>query len=276
MKIKSCILKGGLSLVFLLFLGCSKESIEEVQTNTNLDAALSIKFRGTSNTFYGPQVKLGQGHVRTWIRISKDGVPEEIGIATSKNLLDHLPSGDDPVQLVLPFHQKARELTPFDHVFFDWNPHGHEPEGVFTVPHFDVHFYMTSVADREAIPIYPDAMAQFDNYPPAGYLPSDYFTPPAGGTAAPQMGTHWLPVSFVPPFTNILIYGSYDGEVTFIEPMNTVDYLRNGALPFSEAYSQPTKFAKTSYYPTVYNVYSDTKSNQYYISLSNFVHRDAE
>lgn len=275
MKIKSLILNAGLSLVLLLFLGCNKESFEGVPTDANLDAAVSLKGRTKSNTFYGPQVKLGQGHVRTWIRIAHDGVPEEIGIEMSKNLLDRLPEGDDPVQLVLPIHKKAMEVTPFDHVFFDWNPHGHEPEGLFTVPHFDVHFYMTSVAEREAIPIYPEAMAQFDNYPPAGYLPNDYGTPPNGGTAVPMMGTHWLPMSFGPPFTNILIYGSFDGEVTFVEPMNTVAYLNSG-VPFSEAFSQPTNFAKTSYYPTVYNVYQNSKNQKQIISLSEFVHRDTE
>ena len=89
----------------------------------------------------------------------------------------------------------------------------------------------------------------FDNYPPPGYLPVDYITPPDGGTAVPMMGTHWIPLSFAPPFTNILLYGTYDGEVTFVEPMNTLAYINSG-VPFSEAYSQPTKFAKTGYYPT--------------------------
>tara|TARA_R110002051_G_scaffold30519_2_gene70656 strand:- start:1894 stop:2718 length:825 start_codon:yes stop_codon:yes gene_type:complete len=274
MKIRS-IFVSGIALVLLSVMGCSKEGLEEIPSQSYTTKAKLEKSRTKTNTFYGPQVKLGQGHVRSWIRIAHSGIPEEIGIEMSKNLLNQLPGGDDPVQLVLPIHIKAKEVTPFDHVFFDWNPQGHEPDGVFTVPHFDVHFYMTSVAEREAIPIYQEAMDQFDNYPPTGYLPNDYITPPDGGTAVPMMGTHWIPVGFAPPFSNILLYGSYDGKVTFIEPMNTVEYLESG-IPFSEAFSQPSKFAKTTYYPTVYNVYKNSKDQKQIISLSDFVHRDAE
>ncbi|MCK0145556.1 DUF5602 domain-containing protein [Arenibacter sp. F26102] len=261
----------GVGLIFLLtLLGCSPEStIEDTLEPVKGKALLK------SNTFYGPQISLGKGHVRSWLRLAKDGTPEELGVEMSKNLLNQLPEGDDPVQLVLPLHKKAKENTPFDHIFFDWNPHGHEPEGVFTAPHFDVHFYLTSVAAREAIPTYLEAKPLFDNYPPPGYLPVDYETPPDGGTAVPMMGTHWIPTSFVPPFSNILLYGSYDGEVTFVEPMNTVAYIDSG-VPFTEAYSQPAKFAKTSYYPTVYNVYRNPKDQKQIISLSEFVHREAE
>ncbi|MCM4171609.1 hypothetical protein DHD32_08965 [Arenibacter sp. TNZ] len=258
-------------MLLLLSLGCSKEStVEDALEPVNGKAILKAT---KTNTFYGPQISLGKGHVRSWIRIAKDGTPEELGVEMSKNLLHQLPVGDDPVQLVLPLHKKAMEVTPFNHVLFDWNPHGHEPPGVFDVPHFDVHFYLTSVAAREAIPIYPEAMAQFDNYPPPGYLPDDYKAP--GGTEVPMMGTHWVPISFIPPFSNVLLYGTYDGELTFIEPMNTVAYIESG-IPFSEAYLQPTKFAKTSNYPTVYNVYQNSKDQKQIISLSEFVHREAE
>lgn len=274
MRIKS-FLFSLFALISLIFAGCNKEEFEDTHSESFSSKAKLEQNKTKTNTFYGPQVKLGQGHVRTWIRIAHDGKPEEIGIEMSKNLLDQLPEGDLPLQLVLPLHQKAKRVTPFDHVFFDWNPHGHEPEGVFNVPHFDVHFYMTSVADREAIPIYDDATTQFDNYPPAGYLPDDYVTPPNGGTAVPRMGTHWIPLSFVPPFENILLYGSYDGEVTFIEPMNTLANLESG-VPFTEAFSQPIKFAKTSYYPSTYNVYQDAKHNRQIISLSDFIYREAE
>ena len=233
----------GMGLIFfLMLLGCSPES-----TIDDTLEPVTSKAHLKSNTFYCPQISLGKGHVRSWIRIAKDGTPEELGVEMSKNLLTQLPEGDDPVQLVLPLHRKAKENTPFDHVFFDWNPHGHEPDGVFTVPHFDVHFYLTSVAAREAIPTYPEAKPQFDNYPPPGYLPDDY----------------------------ILLYGTYDGEVTFVEPMNTIAYINSG-VPFSEAYSQPTKFAKTAYYPTVYNVYQNSKNQRQIISLSEFVYREAE
>ena len=39
----------------------------------------------------------------------------------------------------------------FQFVQFDWNPKGHEPEGVYTLPHFDFHFYTVSDAAVMAI-----------------------------------------------------------------------------------------------------------------------------
>jgi hypothetical protein len=33
----------------------------------------------------------------------------------------------------------------------DWNPRGHIPDGVYTVPHFDVHFYLITREQREEI-----------------------------------------------------------------------------------------------------------------------------
>lgn len=277
MKNKLLCTNCGLFLALVLLLGCNKEGLEGDQPVETIGETTSLKNVGKTNTFYGPQVNLGKGHVRTWIRIAHDGVPEELGIEMSNGLLEKLPAGDEPVQLVLPMHKKVGEVTLFDHVFFDWNPHGHEPEGLFTVPHFDVHFYMTTVAEREAIPCYTEAPDKFDNWPLLEYLPADYFTPPLGGTATPKMGSHWLPVNLGDflPFTNILIYGTYDGKVTFVEPMNTLAYLQSG-VPFSMPYSQPAKFAKASYYPTVYNVYQDDKNDRQIISVSHFVHREGE
>ena len=99
----------GIGLIFLLMLlGCSPEStIDDTLEPVNSKALLK------SNTFYGPQISLGKGHVRSWIMIAKDGTPEELGVEMSKNLLNQLPEGDDPVQLVLPLHKKAKENTLF-------------------------------------------------------------------------------------------------------------------------------------------------------------------
>ncbi|MEP6495442.1 MAG: hypothetical protein ABJF01_22335 [bacterium] len=46
-------------------------------------------------------------------------------------------------------------MSGFDHVVLDWNPAGHEPEHVYTLPHFDFHFY--SVSEAEQMKIMPDA-----------------------------------------------------------------------------------------------------------------------
>ena len=39
---------------------------------------------------------------------------------------------------------------PYRFMMLDWNPQGHQPPGVYTVPHFDFHFYM--VPDQLPVP----------------------------------------------------------------------------------------------------------------------------
>lgn len=227
-----------------------------------------------ANTFYGAQVHIGDGKVRSWIRITHANVPEEIGIEMTPGALTGLPE-EEHVSLVLPLHQKAIALTPFDHIGLNWNPHGHPPAMFFSAPHFDVHFYMMSLAERLAIPAYsPATDALFNTYPPAGYMPANYITAPGGDAAEPQMGKHWLPPppSFL-PFTKVMILGTYNGKFTFVEPMVTLDYLQSG-VSSSQPYSQPIHFEHTGkYYPTVMNFYKDETTGKQYVTLSHFVKR---
>ena len=218
------------------------------------------------NTFKGPEVKMGAGHAHSWITINHKGVPTEIGMQMTASAIKELPH--DHASFVLPLHQKALDKTAFEHLTIDWNPHGHPPATVFTVPHFDFHFYTITNEARLAIPPYPLAMAAFDNLPPAGYIPTVYKADPGG---VPQMGKHWGDGSVAPgTFSKTMIYGSYNGKVIFVEPMITLDVIQKG-VPFSLAYAQPDLFAEHTYYPTKYNFY--VKEGKYNVTLSDFVLR---
>jgi hypothetical protein len=228
-----------------------------------------------TKTFSGPQVQMGNGKARSWIKIN-DGVPQEIAIEMTAGALQNLPTGaehHEESSFILPLHQKASSVTPYDHLTIDWSPQGHPPPGIYDAPHFDFHFYMISVAEQLAIP--PPPAGLFDINPPPGYLPADYVID-AGGV--PQMGKHWidrtspeLPPSSK-PFTYTLIYGSYNGKVTFHEPMVTRQFLLSGTEVHA-AIKQPQLYSKTNtYYPTQFNIYKDS-SGKIYISLSKFVWR---
>jgi hypothetical protein len=218
------------------------------------------------NTFKGPQVQMGNGHARSWITIDHAGVPNEIAMEITASGIEGLPHG--PAEYVLPLHQKALDVTSFEHLVINWAPEGHPPGGVFTVPHFDLHFYTIPNAARLAIPEYPMAMEAFDKLPPDGYIPEGYMPEPGG---IPQMGKHWVDGSVAPgTFTKTMIYGSYDGKVHFVEPMITVEVFQK-AEAFSLAYAQPTLFAEHTYYPTRYNFYA--KDEKYYVTLTEFVMR---
>lgn len=270
-----------ITLGILLFLfACSSDDM----TNSDLQSNSTALLSGKTNTdkllvFKGPEVQFGYGKVRSWISVSLSGTPNEIGLEITpeafKNLTDEndkkIPA--DHSTVIVPLHLKAKQLTPFNHIGLNWNPHGHIPEGVFDVPHFDIHFYMISIADQMAIPAWSqETDAAFNNYPPEGYMPADYFTPPGDATAEAQMGKHWLPVNLGAflPFSKIMIYGSYNGKVIFTEPMITLDHLLSH-VDSSTDYSQPEFFQKPGNYPTKYNIYHNPDNGNTYITLSGFV-----
>ncbi|NDP26705.1 MAG: hypothetical protein GZ087_04660 [Flavobacterium sp.] len=272
-----------LGSLFLLF-SCSQD--EKVTTDLQESTPSSFTAKMSSNkfnVFKGPEVTLGYGKVRSWIIMNKkNGHPREIGIEITpkafKNLMPENNSKTVPPNgstIVVPLHPKASHLTPFDHIGINWNPNGHQPAGVFDVPHFDFHFYMISVEEQMAIPEWsPVTDAAFNLYPPMGFMPADYGTPPGPATAEPQMGKHWAPnnLGAYLPFSKIMVYGSYNGQFIFVEPMVTLDYLLS-KTDFSMNYSQPEHFVKAGNYPTKYNIYHDALTGNTYITLSEFVAR---
>lgn len=262
-------------MLLLLFLSCSDD--KPVVDGSQDLATAPLSRNGTKvKMFKGPVMSLGDGTVRSYVSMNADGFPLEIGIEMSHDALENLPMHAEEHELVLRLHHHAREATPFDHILINWNPEGHEPTGVFSVPHFDFHFYMMPLAERVQIPAWsPTTDAAFNNYPPEGYMPATYFTPPGAGTAEPRMGKHWLPVNLGEflPFSKIMILGSYDGEVTFIEPMITLDHLLS-ETDSSEAYPQPASFAEAGNYPTKYNIHHDMQTGHIHITLSDFVARN--
>jgi hypothetical protein len=143
---------------------------------------------------------------------------------------------------------------------------------VYDLPHFDFHFYKITVDQQMAIPPYEVAPAGFDNYPAPEYFPPAYFNP---GGGVPQMGAHWIdvlsPEFHGVPFTHTFIYGSYNGKVTFEEPMITLETIQNTDYLEKEI-RQPQKFDPlNTNYPTGYKIWKDDKHGRHYVALYNFV-----
>jgi hypothetical protein len=232
-----------------------------------------------SGVFKGPVEKFQHGKAWTWVQVDKQDKPVRIGIAIDDEAMNSLDPGGDHNgghnhvnALSLDFHPKAA-ITPFKHALLDWNPNGHEPAGVYDLPHFDFHFYMTNEAERLAIPPYEVDNTGFLNFPAAGYMPGVYVPTPGG---VPQMGTHWIDVNAPEinggTFTQTFIYGSYNGNTTFYEPMITKSFLGNNTS-FVRNIPVPTKFKTAGYYPTQMRI---EKSNGVTsIILEGFVYRQA-
>lgn len=274
----------------LLFFGLLvvQSCSDEIVVSNNVTYLLKGETTKTKMRIYaGPVVAVGEGQARTWITLDSKGFPMEIAIEITEDAIKN--PGDDAemdmtdgamemehgAMTMLPLHTKAKNATPFDHVGINWNPHGHPPADVFDTPHFDFHFYTISLEEQLAIPSYSAATdALFNTYPAAEFLPANYFTPPGEDTAEAQMGKHWIPTNLGDylPFSKILVYGSYNGKVNFIEPMVTQAYLLQ-KINTSESYSQPLSVQKKGNYPTKYNVYHDTATGKTQITLSDFVSR---
>ena len=224
--------------------------------------------------FKGPVTQVYQGKAWTWVQIGAAGNPEKLAITLTDDALNSLPLDGDADETVwnLQFHPKAG-ATPFNHLEMGWNPHGHEPAHIYDRPHFDFHFYMMTPGEVAAIPPYDVDSLKFKNWPAPAYFPPTYFNP---GGGVPQMGTHWVDVTSGEfngqGFTQTFIYGSYDGKVTFYEPMITLDFLKNNSN-FERAIPQPAKYQKTGYYPTKLRVVKHDGVTE--VILDEFVYRIA-
>jgi hypothetical protein len=229
--------------------------------------------------FKGPETKFHNGKAWTWIQVDSKNVPERVGISIDDAAMNSVPAatgdpghdmGNMENHLTLKFHEKA-SLTPFIHALLDWNPSGHEPEHVYTLPHFDFHFYMTIEAERMAIPPYEVDNSKFLNFPLQPYFPANYVPTPGG---VPQMGTHWVDVTSPElnggTFGETFLLGSYDGKVTFYEPMITKAFL-DAHPTYEKAIGVPAKFQQSGYYPTKMRIVKADGVTQ--IILEAFVYR---
>ncbi|MGY5846122.1 DUF5602 domain-containing protein [Salegentibacter sp. HM20] len=249
-------------IVFVLF-SCEPDAdVPGLET-----ADFKGKVAEKANTFYGPAEPYGRGVVRSFVTIQRDGSPLEVGLKVSDKVFEHLPDEMHEFSLKLP--NKAENI-PFDHIDFGWMPGGHPPE-FYLLPHFDIHFYM--ISEEEKMQITDENKAEI--LPHNDYWPATYFPTPG---YEPYMGKHWLsanaPELGGETFTHTFIYGSYDGDFIFYEPMITLDYFN---LKQSNTFEipQPAMFEEAGYYPTTYSVNYDRIKKETSIILGDFVYRQA-
>lgn len=256
---------------------------------------------------YGKSQKLGNGSVRTYVVLDqKDrGRPLEVGVAMTEDAMEGLPAGmamsaeemkkaGHTMMNTLLLDLPTKNPTPYKFVQFDWNPSGHEPAGVYDKPHFDFHFYTVSQDVRSSIvPSDPQYATKAASLPGLQFRSPFYVDAataagaPAAAVTVPQMGLHWLdvrspelqgmvgnPAGFK-PFTKTFIYGSWDGQFIFDEPMITREYIlakrgaadpavRDEIIPVSTA----QRYAPEGYYPSAYRITYDAKAKEFRVALT--------
>ena len=225
-----------------------------------------------SGTFFGPVTAMADGTARAYVTLDGSGAPTDLGVALTETTFSGLPGASTEFVVALPPQALA---TPFKHAVINWAPLGHGPSGtVYTVPHFDVHFYTITQAEREGIVLGDSTLAaKMVRRPGAELVPAGY----VAGVASPRMGMHWndptAPESNGQPFTYTFIYGSYDGAFIFGEPMVTKAYLETKRAAVVTPLKLPAQYAARGYQATSYTVGYDASAKEYRLALSGLVQR---
>jgi hypothetical protein len=257
------------------------------------------------STIFGDAQEIGQGSIRPYVRVSAEGAPSEVGVHFPMSALQGLPTeknttsrcwdmngdgemtadecdGDTEWRLPVP-GVDGGSTAPYRWVGVNFNPQGHMPPN-WGVPHFDFHFYLVSEAAIDAIRTGPCEMMMNCDDLETGKIPvaEQYVAPNyiSIGAVVPAMGNHLVDSTSTqmgPPFdpaTHVMIYGSYGGEVTFIEPMVTLDYL-NGKPNECFPVAQPAAVQSSGHYPKQYCFRYDAEDDSMVVSLTDLEFREA-
>ncbi|HEX7336167.1 MAG TPA: hypothetical protein VF252_03075 [Gemmatimonadales bacterium] len=267
-----------------------------------LAAVISAGVTGRERTLRGAAARMGAGTVQSFVRLDRDGAPRAVGVTMSAGSLERLPArpnttsrcfdldgdgrhtgheciGDEERILDVPVDSSAG--LPFRWISVNWNPAGHH-NTPYAQPHFDFHF---NAVDRSRVESIASGrcgeLADCEDFKratrpvPARYRPSGYIDV---GAVVPRMGNHLLDSQSPElkdslPFTHTFIYGAYEGELIFWEPMITLDFLGQTRGACFEI-RQPPAFKQAGYYPTQYCVRQDREGERT-VSLEGFRYSDA-
>ena len=289
------------ALAIASFVACSDPGSTGVSSNTSASLDRAGFDQAGAHRQYGAAQRVGNGTVRTYIVTDQKnaGRPLEVGVALSEQALEGLPAPVASTDPMANMHMYTLDLpaqnpTQYKFVQFDWNPAGHEPEGVYTFAHFDFHFYTVPVAVRNSIlPSDPQYATKAANYPAPEYRAPFYLDAataagaPAAAVTIPMMGLHWLDVRSPElqmltgnpqgyrPFTKTFIYGTWNGQFIFDEPMITRAYIlekktATDPLVVDELVpvSTPAKYSPAGFYPSAYRISWDAQQKEYRIALT--------
>lgn len=214
----------------------------------------------------GQQQKLGNGSAWSWTEHDVAGNILRLGVTMTQSALTGLPSSYEQVELPLP---EGSGVSPYETVVVGWDPLGHAPE-TYGVPHFDFQFYFVGSVELGQISPGSDTVPVPDSLRPPDYR---------AALAEPSVGTHWGDTLagelHGKPFTATFVYGFYNGEMIFLEPMVALSLL--GKEPsFSGVVKQPPAVQREGYYPSRYTVEYNRKDSTVTVALEGLTLRKVE
>ena len=116
-------------------------------------------------------------------------------------------------------------------------------------------------------------MAKALRNPEARFVPADYVLE---SQPVPGMGVHWAdattPEFYGKPFTHTFIYGAWDGQITFVEPMVDKTVFDRREVVVAPV-KQPAAVAVPGRYPTQYRIDFDPITAEHRIVIEGLVAR---
>ncbi len=228
----------------------------------------------TTKTFTGAKIAVGQGTAWTEMTVGQSNAIQEVSLVFTEDALVGLPGTLPATEFIVPLPSDA-PVTVFNHVGVNWQPQGHPPATIYSVPHFDVHFYLISTQERDAMtPADPNFAMKALKVPEADMVPSSYSSDPM---PIPRMGSHWGDGTshefHGSAFTATMIYGYYDAKMTFIEPMLAKSFIESKPN-YTATMRTPAKYPKAGRYPTTYGITHTSATKEYRVKLGTFVARN--
>lgn len=228
------------------------------------------------DTLYHPNVTTA--YVRTYhVDTASSDQPQATGVEFSADMLANvaslpctpMPGGPNFMRCARPFSMKFPTVPgmPFMWMKLGWEKTGHMPQGVYSVPHWDVHFWFDTQQYWEQSVFTPanagpclgasvELHSQLNKPMPKQCFPTDYANLDAVvfGEGNHLINTKAPEISGGKNFTETFIYGMHDGQITYLEPMVTQSYLL--ALEQGEHCMPipgiPSEYAKGGWRPTTY------------------------
>ena len=227
-------------------------------------------------TFYKSiALDLGNGKVWSFVELDENSLePLKLGVQFDAAALENLPephsndghTHDNESLMEFPEIQNV-DLSLYKNLSFDWQSGGHNPPGVYDISHFDVHFYFSTIAERALI-VAPENSEKYMAPLAPEHLPETFIEIDGGQV---NQGNHMISPTFPEvngsgPFTHTFIYGKYDAQINFLEPMVTLDFLLS-KTSVTTPIGQPQEWQQAGYYPQAYSINYDAATEIYTVSL---------
>ncbi len=239
-------------------------------------------FPPQGRTEYSEPATLGNGEVRTFLTTHPQEKWTYVGVELSAEAATIDEAEFDEMALVdIPFP----DGTVFEWLGLDWAPEGHGPPEVYGVPHFDIHFYFDSPDEIGEIPpvnFPPGSGEPYEEPLAADQTPADYFRT---NYVVPAMGEHLFDATAPEwdgagepsgeAFTHTLVWGHWDGDLNFVEPMITTEFFRTLEGSVTESITMPDRMPEAGDYPTEYAMAYHQNRDAYTVTLGAFESCDA-